>query len=157
MNNKKEQLIEYLLKTKDWTKSADIADAINMSVRTVKNYVTELNSEYPGLIKSSQNGYLINSPAAINIISDKQTYNSIPQSNKERSVYLITKLLRENEKINIYDFLDEIYISFSTFKNVTKLVKNSLDEYNLILKQTGDEIYIEGSEEEKKRLLINTV
>ena len=128
-----------------------------MSVRTVKNYVTELNSEYPGLIKSSQNGYLINSPAAINIISDKQTYNSIPQSNKERSVYLITKLLRENEKINIYDFLDEIYISFSTFKNVTKLVKNSLDEYNLILKQTGDEIYIEGSEEEKKRLLINTV
>ena len=51
MNNKKEQLIEYLLKTKDWTKSADIADAINMSVRTVKNYVTELNSEYPGLIK----------------------------------------------------------------------------------------------------------
>lgn len=157
MNDKQEQLINYLLKTKDWTTSSNIAENIGMSIRTVKNYVNDLNSAHNNLIKSGQNGYLINVPMAINILNSKQTYNNVPQTNKERSIYLITKLLRETEKINVYDFLDEIYISFSTYKNVIKLVKNTLDEYDLVLKQEGDYISIDGSEEEKKRLLINTV
>lgn len=157
MNDKQEQLINYLLKTKDWTTSSSIAKNIGMSVRTVKNYVNDLNVTYDNLIKSSQNGYLINVPLAISILSMNQSYNLVPQTNKERSIYLITKLLRESEKINVYDFIDEIYISFSTYKNVIKLLKNTLEEYDLTLKQEGDVISIEGSEEEKKRLLINTV
>lgn len=157
MNDKQEQLIEYLLKTKEWTTSSNIADNIGMSIRTVKNYVNDLNALYPNLIKSSQNGYLINAPLAINIQNSRKTYYNIPQTNKERAFYLITKLLRETEKININDFIDEIFISFSTYKNVVKIVKNNLSDYDLALKQEGEDIYIEGNEEEKRRLLINTV
>lgn len=157
MNDKQRLLVEYLLKTKDWTTSSTIANQMGVSVRTVKSYISDLNVETPGIIAASQNGYLVNTGIAISLLNNENKYGSIPQTNKERTFYLITKLLREDKPINIYDFCDEIFISLSTFKTVLKMTKEKLESYNLSIKNSNDEISIIGEETQKRKLLIDSV
>lgn len=153
MNKKHIQVVDYLLKTKDWTTSTFIANQICSSTRSVKSYISELNAECPGLIESGQNGYLINRQLALNLLNSENKDNNIPQTNKERTLYLITKLIREEKPIDVYDFCDEIFISLSTFKLILKSLKEKLDTYGLTLINNNSLLSIKGDEAKKRKLL----
>lgn len=155
MNDKNIQLIKTLLEAKKWTTSAELAAELDVSVRTVKNYVSDLNQIYPNLIVSSTNGYRINTDVAASAMNEN--FPQIPQTNKERSTYISIKLLRSQNPISLYDLCDELFISMSTLRTVLKRTKRQLEVYDLTLSMSDNSIKILGNERNIRKMLSSII
>lgn len=152
---KKEKLIQMLLKEQPLTSSV-LANQLDVSVRTVKNYIYQINDDYPETISSSRSGYSINEDHAYDVLRDiLSEEKEIPQTSNERIIYLLNKLLKSHQEdlFNIYDISEELYISSSTIRNELKKVKRKLNKYDLELKIKGDNFKIEGLEKNKRKML----
>lgn len=132
-----------------------LAERLSISTRSIKNYVKEINAEFPNTISSSQLGYTINIDMAKEIVKLKN--ERIPQSSEERIVFLLTKLMNTPEDIttNVYDLSEQMFVSPSTVKNELRKIKEKLTKYDLRLESHGDEVYIHGLEKNKRKLLSN--
>lgn len=153
--NKKEKLIQMLLKEQPLTSSV-LSNQLDVSIRTVKNYIYQINDEYPETISSSRLGYSINKDHAYDVLRDLLSEEKgIPQTSKERIVFLLNKLLKshQDDLFNIYDISDEIYISPSTIRNELKRVKRKLNKYDIELILKGDSFKIDGLEKNKRKML----
>lgn len=155
MNEKCMQLIKFLLESKKWVTSSELAAELDVSVRTVKNYVSELNTIYANLITSSSNGYRINTEVAANAMNDNLP--PIPQSNKERSTYIAIHLLRSQKPLSFLDLCDTLFISTSTLRTVLKRTRRQLGQYDLELNISGDSLEILGSEKNRRRMLSSII
>lgn len=88
MQKKLNELLKYLQAQNKPQTSSEIAEALSISVRSVKNHVKEINSLYDRkIILSSRNGYLINSQISPTLIVDDRE-ESIPQTWEERAFYI---------------------------------------------------------------------
>lgn len=152
---KKEKLIQMLLKEQPLTSSV-LSNQLDVSIRTVKNYIYQINDEYPETIISSRLGYSINKDHAYDVLRDLLSEEKgIPQTSKERIVFLLNKLLKshQDDLFNIYDISDELYISPSTIRNELKKVKRKLNKYDIELILKGDSFKIDGLEKNKRKML----
>ena len=153
--NIKEKIIQMLIKKQPLTSSV-LSNQLGISVRTVKNYIYQINTEYPETISSLHTGYSINKDKAYDVLRDiLGEEKEIPQTSKERVIYLLNMLLKshQDEQFNIYDIGDELYVSISTIRNELKQVKRKLNKYDLELKSKGDYFKIEGLEKNKRKML----
>lgn len=152
MKPKSLKLIRAIYESQPCT-AATLAGYIGVSVRSIKNYVRDINTEYPNTISSSWEGYTINRNTAKEILDGDLKH--IPQTSEERVVYLLSQLINhhQNESLNIYDLSDEMFISLSTMKNELQKVKRKLSKYDLELVLHGDEVSIHGLEKNKRKLL----
>lgn len=151
MKTKMLKLVKILFESSTAT---NLANSLDVSVRTVKTYIHTINEDFPNAIASSYNGYKINPSIAIEIL--KGNYNSIPipQTSDERVTYIINKLINHNNiLINSYDLCDDMYISLSTLKNELIKVKRRLKPFDLELITKGDFIEVKGLEKSKRKLL----
>lgn len=155
MEQKYTQITRLLLEQNGWVRAAFLSDHMGVSVRTVKNYISELNSIYASLIESSSNGYRIDTEKAAKLLNDNSQH--IPQTNKERSSYVAIRLLRSPEALSLFDLCDELYISMSTLRTVMKRTKRMLEQYNLILASSGDIVEIRGEERNRRRMLSSII
>ena len=123
MKPKLKKLIQLLLEAQPRT-SANLAERLDVSVRSVKNYVREINEEFPNTIQSSYEGYRIDSKVGVMILADNT--NHIPQTSDERVSYIINKLINHNSHVTLdtYDLCDELFVSMSTLKNELTKVKH---------------------------------
>lgn len=144
-----------LLKTllNEPSNASNLAQKLDVSLRTIKNYVKEINQEYPNTIVSSIKGYEVNQDIAMFILNDSST--AVPQTSKERVDFIITLLLSRNRDslTNIYDMSEELFISSSTLKNDLIKVRKKIAQYDLELKQDGDWISVDGLEKNKRKIL----
>ena len=103
-----------------------LANHLNVSVCSIKNYVREINEEYPEAIHSSREGYRLDMELAKSILDE--TADHIPQTSEERVIYILNQLINhhQEEAIDIYDLCDELFISLSTIKNELQKVKRKL-------------------------------
>lgn len=150
-----EQLVKLLLRQEEYMMAQTAAAALHCSVRTVKKYIAELNGAHPGLIQSAKKGYLINKDEA-RAIFDTKRRDECPQTSEDRTAYIIKALLQktgETELSNIYDFAEEMYVSYTTVKRVLNGVRSICQEYGLTLTVSGDFFSMEGSESNKRRLM----
>lgn len=155
MEQKYTQITRLLLEHNGWVTAASLSDHMGVSVRTVKNYISELNSIYASLIESSSSGYRIDTEKAAKLLNDNSQH--IPQTNKERSSYVAIRLLRSPEALSLFDLCDELYISMSTLRTVIKRTKRMLEQYNLILVTSGDNVEIRGEERNRRRMLSSII
>lgn len=158
MKQKLEELIKLLIESQPRT-SSQLSESLNVSVRTVKNYVKEIHEEFPNLLMSSNQGYSLNIHQAMSLFNNSSEH--IPQTSNERVLYIINKLIHHNigkkDKINhsidLYDLCDEMFISMSTLKLELNKVKRKLKKYDLELETKGDTIKCIGLEKNKRKLL----
>ena len=71
MKNHLIQLIRILKQSEAPITSSSLANVLNVSPRSVKSYITEINETLPGTISSSRKGYVIdkeNAESFINIL-----------------------------------------------------------------------------------------
>ena len=52
-------MLKQLFEANTWVTAVSLANVLGISARTVKTYVSELNSSYHGIISSSRKGYHI--------------------------------------------------------------------------------------------------
>lgn len=131
--------------------STELANAMGVSVRTIKTYVHDINDEFPKTITSSYEGYHIDINIAQQLLLD--TDNHIPQTSDERIVYIINKLIHQKDCIDIYSLSDELYISLSTLRNDLNKIKKKLSRFDLTLNTKGNTLECVGLEKNKRKLL----
>lgn len=145
------KLIRILSDYTDFVTAASLAGAMDVSTRSIKSYIQEINSSYPKAIESSREGYRIRRNIAQKILKESGTH--IPQSSQERIVYIINSLIKNDAAVNAYDLCDEMFISYSTIKNELKSVKRKLAKFDLQLHNNNDNWSVSGLEKNKRRLL----
>ncbi len=158
MRANSEKLIKSLLESQPKTAN-QLAELLNVSIRTIKNYVKEINEEHPELISSSNEGYSVQIDKALSLLNTPEKH--IPQTSQERVYFIINKLIHHNtnvnEKVNhsvdLYELCDEMYISMSTLKVELNKVKRKIKKYDLELETKGDTVKCIGLEKNKRKLL----
>lgn len=156
MKAKYDKLIQILNENQPCTASI-LANKLNVSERSIKTYIHDINKQYPFTILSSRKGYSINNESISNLFDDLK--DQIPQTSNDRVVYILKKMIQHkiNTAINIYDLCDEMYISLSTVKIELKKVKRKLARFDLSLIISGDLISICGMEKNKRKLLSDLI
>jgi lichenan operon transcriptional antiterminator len=154
MKKKQIELIRYLSNQKKPTSSTEIANALAISVRSVKNYVHEINGLYgKNIILSSRNGYELNEKSNYSILLAKDE-SYIPQSAEERSYFIIKQLiLNHSAHIDIFDLCDSLCVSYSTIKSIISKMNKTFGAYNIEFICENEAVRIKGNEIDKRKLL----
>ncbi|MGX7031305.1 BglG family transcription antiterminator [Vagococcus zengguangii] len=150
MDNKHINLINLLKKSNQPITSNELALKLNISSRTVKNYVKEINSgEKVPIIISSNNGYQLNS---IDVKSPEEKH--IPQTYSERSKYVISQLIfNQLEAINIFDLCEDLFLSYSSIKSLINKMNTSYTSHNVSFRLKKNLVYFKGKEEDKRKFI----
>ena len=125
MKKKQSELIKYLSENNKPVNSKELAHALNISSRSIKNYVHEINELYgKNIILSSRSGYELNPTSNYSLLLSKED-TAIPQTLEERSFYIIKQLiLNHSKEIEIFDLCDYLCVSYSTIKSIISKMKN---------------------------------
>lgn len=151
MASKQGVLIQTLLAQNQQLNATQLAQILGVSVRTVHNYITTINNQYPDAIVSTPSGYRISPQVARRALN--QEPNEIPQTAQERCSYILNRLVQTGAGLNLYDLCDEIYISTTTFQSLVGKMRRMIRDFDLTLTVAADTVMLEGRERNKRRLL----
>lgn len=154
MKKKEQELLNYLSEFNKPVRSAEIANALDISVRSVKNYVHNINSLYgKNIILSSRNGYELNLQNNYSLVLTNSS-EQIPQTLEERSFFIIKQLvLNHSAQIEIFDLCDSLCVSYSTIKSIISKMNKTYSSYDLEFYCEHDCVRIKGNEINKRKLL----
>ncbi|MFV0247118.1 MAG: PTS sugar transporter subunit IIA [Mycoplasmatales bacterium] len=147
-NDRQRQIIFFILQ-KEFATAEFISEIFNVSSKTIRNDIREINSiSRVKFISSSNNGFNINKKY-IELIDSITLHN-----NKLKDVHEITYYILLNGKITTKEITEKLYISKTkTIKRIDELdlllLKNSLK-----LIKNKLEYFIDGSESHKRRFYI---
>lgn len=153
LNHKLLNLIEYLYQHSSPISCKELAQHFKVTTRTIQNYVKDINHiSGNNAIISSKSGYIL-SKQKMDILLEKINVN-IPDDNLSRCTYVLKKLLTQTTgSINIFDLSDELFISYSTFRNVLSYTNNYIKKYNLKIISNNNLLYLQGNERDLRRLM----
>lgn len=153
LNQKLLNVIEYLYQQSSPISCKELAQQFKVTTRTIQNYVKDINHiSSSNAIISSKNGYMLNKQKT-DILFEKINVN-IPDDNLSRCTYILKKLLTHTkESINIFDLSDELFISYSTFRNVLSYTNNYLKKYNIKIVSNNNLLYLQGNERDLRKLM----
>lgn len=152
---KKELLLQYLQNNPGWHTSQELAVEIGSSKRTIKNYISQLNSK-SNFIESSVRGYKFNSNKSISL-SSKNYQRDIPTNREERVNYIINFLINNAATVNLYDLSENLFVSETTVLQDLKTVQDKVQRFNMELKKDGDFWHLIGNERQKRSLLSSLI
>lgn len=150
MKAKQIQLIKLMNESSEPLTSNYLADVLDVSPRSIKSYIQEINGINANTIGSSHKGYTIDRKKASQILSDSKS--SIPQTSNERVSYILSRIIKSGS-INAYDLCDEMFVSYSTLKSELIKVRKNLSANNLELVNQNDLLMVNGLEKNKRKLL----
>lgn len=151
MRRKQEELINYLYTHNEKVTANILSKALNLSIRTIKSYIAELNMNYPSLISSSNRGYVIDKVKANSLLQYK---DDIPQDYESRCIYVIKKtLLEKQDYIDIFDLCEELFISYSTLKKDIYKMNTSFANFKITFSSENNKLHVGGSEQNKRKLI----
>ena len=154
MKNQLIQIIRILMDSDAPMTSASLANAINVSPRSVKTYINEINDLYPASISASRKGYVIDHEKAEKMLEESKSV--IPQTSDERVVFIINRLIKRGV-CDALDLCDEMFISYSTLKSDMVKVRKALADTDLELINQNDTLMINGLEKNKRKLLSSLI
>ncbi len=148
------ELLKYLLIQNKPQTSAEIAEALSISVRSVKNHVKEINTLYgKKIILSSRNGYRINSQITFSLLTDERE-EQIPQTWDERAFYIIKQLILGHiSRLDLFDLCDSLCVSYSTVKGVISRMNKTFASYQVEFICENDHVHMKGREKDKRKLI----
>lgn len=140
LRKQEKQMIEYLLKRKTWVSSNELSSFLNVSIRTLRSRIKDLNQMYPIIISSNQGYKVTDDQLAHDILQDYQSQEEYNVSGRRNKI--IKKLIQANEGICIYDLADELYVSYSTIQSDILYIKKMMANYHIDLTTTNDIITV---------------
>ncbi|MDF9825709.1 lichenan operon transcriptional antiterminator [Breznakia sp. PF5-3] len=153
MNKNEIKLLEILINTKEVIKANELSLLLGVSTKSIRNYVSEIN-KIKKCIYSTNKGYTVDRELAVDLLHIEYS-NDLPETKNERVSYMLMKLLKKSNasSINLQDFCDQLFISYETVKKDFIDVKEKLLDYNIFVRIEKDDIYVEGSEKQKRKML----
>ena len=151
--NKELAILKFLNSQEYWVTSFSMSAFLNISVRSIKSYIGDINYLSPGLIESSREGFFVSDKERLAKIISQKKSNTMPQTSEDRKRYIFRKLLLEKEQYDLDELADEICISPATLLNELPKIKAELSDFDLIIKTKHNLISIDGPEANKKKLI----
>ncbi|MDR1689191.1 MAG: PTS sugar transporter subunit IIA [Clostridiales bacterium] len=138
--------------------AGDLALRLDISVRSVKNYIAEIAVTHPNLISSSRKGYAANRRELCRVLSESEISECLPETPKQRVLYIIRRILRETGGVfTLADFEAELFVSEEALRKDLPNVRLKLKEFDLYLEQRSGSLIIGGDESNKRRMLSEIV
>ena len=153
MKDKEQALLDFLGCQNDWTTAFKCASTLGFSVRSIKTYTNNINSDYPDLIESSRLGYRIEDKAKLSLILKSFKNEFIPQTVDQRKKVILKRLLLEEEQYDLDQLASELFISPVTLNNELSRIKLELVDFDLIFRTKNNFAFIDGLEKNKKKMI----
>lgn len=132
-----------LLFAKPFVPQNELAELFNISSRTIRNDINELNEElkkYPGQITLVRGkGYCLQEKEVLTDVYHKitteshHTYNHL-ETSEERMKELLTLLLFSEDYLSLDELCDTLFVGRTTLLGYMRHIKDLLKKYNLTIK-----------------------
>lgn len=155
MNEKQCGLLNILSEHNRPVSSTELAGILQVSSRTVKKYISDINKEYKTLIVSSQKGYSIDREL-LKSLSISQSFAGIPQTPEQRVYYILLRLLQNtnlSDSLNIYDLSEEIFVSAATIRRDIQVMNSICANFQITVAYNSDQLSLSGKEKNLRHLL----
>ena len=150
------KILKILFDAGDYVSSIRLADELNLSVRTVKSEIKSINAIISctnSCVKSKYGkGYQLQLGNQFDksLVEEKKV-NHFLDSNQERIIYILRKLLLSDNFIKIDKLADDLYISRGLLTKILKDVRSQLKRFRLsIVNKPNYGIKIDGCERDKR-------
>lgn len=151
-------ILNYIVFQKQTTYK-EIGDTFNISPKTVKKYVDEINdylaeTQQPTLeIKQGIGVVFEGNPQELTILN--QYHARRDKEYDDRTILILTKLLQSHDYLKIQDIADEMFVSRTTVENALKVIKTNYLTEGLEFESNRNGIKINGSETLKRKEMTN--
>ena len=157
MNERHRQILFLLHDNNSWMTAKELAEKLSVSDRTIRSDVAKINQAHTSaiIVSDRHKGYSLIDARIIQEISSEPSSknNNIPQTPEDRIAFILKKLLLDDQAINIYCLLDEMYVSEFSIENDLRKVRQKLADYpGLELVRSKNHIQLNGVESEKRQL-----
>ena len=154
MKKKLKELLAYLSQQQYASTSTEIANALQISTRSVKNYVSEINALYnKKIIFSSRNGYELNHQVSCDLLLKKEE-EILPQTSDERASYIVRQLVIEHTShLDLFDLCEYLCVSYSTIKSDIAKMNKAFASYHVEFICEHDCVKVVGEEINKRKLI----
>ncbi|WP_232528966.1 BglG family transcription antiterminator [Mycetocola zhujimingii] len=150
---KQDRIAWYLARADTWVTAAELADALGVTTRSVRNYVTALKERAAGLdlISGGPQGYRISLDAWAAFrqgAAEPQT-----ETPRARLYSIVRRLVDSPDGLDVFELAAALYVSESTVEADLSRVRLLLSEAELTLVRSGSTVMLSGSELARRRLL----
>lgn len=160
LNERQKQLVKLIL-TQGATTAADLAQAVNVSPRTIYNDLGALKLVFKdeGLILEAipRKGVTYQGPnAAVQhlLTAIGATDAGMPNSDKERETYLLTQLLRTNNYLSTDDLANDLFVSRKVVERNLDGVEQQLHTFGLALERKPSQgVRVLATEQQRRNIL----
>lgn len=153
MKKKHLELLNYLLQHSTTVTSKELAAALSISSRSVKNYVNEINLLSSNkVIFSSKQGYDIQKEEAARVMNHPD--DNLPQTSEERAFFIIKQIMLEHTShLDIFDLCEDLFVSYSTIKADIAKMNKMFANFHVTFQCENDVVRICGNEKDKRKLV----
>ncbi len=148
---RQDRLLGLLVRDGDWATAATLADAVGVTPRSIRSYVTAVNARVaPGVaIESGPQGYRAGADAAA-ALRASGTDAGTP---RDRLHTLVRALLDAPDGIDVFEFADRLHVSPATLDADLARVRGLLGGTELTLERSASTARLRGTEMAQRRLL----
>jgi lichenan operon transcriptional antiterminator len=150
LNKKEIRLIKLLLQRPEWLAANYLAEALSISTRTVRNYITRINQSCTHeIIQSSRSGYKIVETLQLeDILAQIKPEVATP---KDRLNYLMN-LLIQNQSVDYFEVAENLFVSIPTIEKDIIRLRKKLADYHLKIIKQGQLLHMSGDEASFRKL-----
>lgn len=144
--DKKAQLLRILAESTSGVSTVELARLLDVSERSVRNYIKELNNEDQAQILSTRDGYRLKGTAPAPQVSQGET--------QTRFYRVLSDLLSNREGFDVFDEAETLHVSDSTVTNtILPKIKELVRKYDLTVESQKFRYVLKGSEQNKRKLI----
>ena len=140
-------LLTVLRKQGDWVEAQALAEAFQVTTRTVRSYVRRANKSRQ-IIESSHRGYRLMANAGEYAMPSARITPVAKRDNR-----LLMMLLSRPGAQSVYDLAEVLHVSDSSLSALFRSLRPRLSERGLHLARRREFVWIEGAERDKRRLI----
>lgn len=152
---RQDRVIALLARDGEWVTAATLADALGVTPRSIRSYVTAINARLAHVdpIESGPFGYRIDSATVASL------HNVAPDAStpRDRLHALVRALLDAEDGIDVYATAAALFVSEATLEGDLARVRALLAGAGLTLERSGSILRLRGPEEAQRRLLSRLV
>ncbi|MFF7681698.1 BglG family transcription antiterminator [Microbacterium sp. NPDC007973] len=149
---RQDRLLALLLRDGEWSTAASLADALGVTPRSIRSYVTAINARVSSgaAIESGPLGYRAGGDAAAALRSLSGSDAGTP---RDRLHTLVRRLLDSADGIDVFDTADALHVSAATLEADLSRVRGLLGGTELTLERSASTARLRGTEVAQRRLL----
>lgn len=156
MSDKTQQLIEILRESHDWMSAQALAERLNVTSRSIRNYVaTAKSSAEPfSIIEASARGYKLDAQAYSTFREAKVANpNASPANPRERSNHIIRLIIDAKAGISLEQIAKQMHISVATAELDLKRARDIVATCGVSISRLDGYLALEGSETSIRRVI----